>query len=359
MAADTGPAEAALDALDRSVRAGAAERVTGPDEAVRRGRRGRHRRQGLGVAAAMVLLLAGFVAWRVVPSGGTGDSLQYGSEPANVEVFAVRSPRPLYWRLTALDEFNGIWRSQSQLEEVEPPGALPSGPVPGTEIAVGFEIGRLDRLWVPTAGHPVRLEHPSVPLSWNEQSMMLIATGHTALNDVTYTLHTVVPTVDAATLQAAPVGSPPDSPASDPIPLALQPDAVRAAVGSLALEGLGRYDVVTALQRYFRTGFTYSDRPSGNSLFPGEPGSVHGEASLLAERRGSQVEFAATFALMARILGVPSRVAVGYLPGDLGDDGRYHVTARHAHTWVEIWFEGTGWVGFDPSPRPGTTEQPF
>jgi hypothetical protein len=78
----------------------------------------------------------------------------------------------------------------------------------------------------------------------------------------------------------------------------------------------------------------------------------------LRERRGSAEQFASAFAVMARSLGIPARVVAGFLPGELGPDGHYHVRRADTHAWAEVWFEGAGWVPFDPSPRPGTTATP-
>ena len=57
--------------------------------------------------------------------------------------------------------------------------------------------------------------------------------------------------------------------------------------------------------------------------------------------------------LMLRMLGIPSRVAVGFTSGTLEDDA-WVVTDHDAHAWVEVWFAGHGWVPFDPTPGRGT-----
>jgi hypothetical protein len=72
----------------------------------------------------------------------------------------------------------------------------------------------------------------------------------------------------------------------------------------------------------------------------------------LLDRRGSLEQAATAMAVMLRSLGVPTRLAVGYLPGQrarLG--GEFVVRARHAHAWVEVWLPQAGWVAFDPAGR--------
>jgi transglutaminase-like putative cysteine protease len=56
---------------------------------------------------------------------------------------------------------------------------------------------------------------------------------------------------------------------------------------------------------------------------------------------------------MARSLGLPTRVVVGFTPGQLRSDGLYHVEGRNAHAWDEVWFDGYGWMLFDPTPGRG------
>ena len=56
-------------------------------------------------------------------------------------------------------------------------------------------------------------------------------------------------------------------------------------------------------------------------------------------------------AVMARALGIPSRVVLGFTPGSPLDDGRIVVRDRNSHAWVELWMPTQGWVRFDPTPR--------
>jgi hypothetical protein len=68
-------------------------------------------------------------------------------------------------------------------------------------------------------------------------------------------------------------------------------------------------------------------------------------------RTGYCEQFATAMAVMARQVGLPSRVVLGFAPGELLADGRVVVRDRQAHAWVELWMPTQGWVPFDPTPR--------
>jgi len=85
-------------------------------------------------------------------------------------------------------------------------------------------------------------------------------------------------------------------------------------------------------------------------------------------RTGYCEQFATAMALMARSVGIPSRVVLGYTPGELMEQANgtevVVIRARNAHAWVQLWMDGQGWVRFDPTPRsdqvnPGITETAF
>ena len=101
----------------------------------------------------------------------------------------------------------------------------------------------------------------------------------------------------------------------------------------------------STLQDWFRTEFEYSlEVPQG-----------HGNSAIeafLRQRIGYCEQFAGTFAAMARSLGIPARVAVGFTPGVAGN-GTFTVLGKNAHAWPEVWFDGLGWVAFEPTPGRG------
>lgn len=94
----------------------------------------------------------------------------------------------------------------------------------------------------------------------------------------------------------------------------------------------------------FQRDFRYSLR---TTEFPGLPGVL----AFLAAREGSCTAYASACTLLLRTLGIPARIATGFLAKEFDpDEGCYVVTTREGHAWVEVHFEGIGWVTYDPTP---------
>src|SRR5690606_24932348 len=81
---------------------------------------------------------------------------------------------------------------------------------------------------------------------------------------------------------------------------------------------------------------------------------------LFESRLGWCEQIASSLVVMARAVGIPARLAVGFAPGEWDDVGnRFVVRERDAHAWAEVWFPDAGWVAFDPTadvPLAGTAE---
>ena len=101
------------------------------------------------------------------------------------------------------------------------------------------------------------------------------------------------------------------------------------------------YDAALAIDRYLHRGFLYDERPP-QRRYPLR-------AFLLRDRLGYCQQFSGAMALMLRMVGVPARVAEGFSPGARHHDS-FTVTDLDAHSWVEVYFRGIGWVPFDPTP---------
>jgi transglutaminase-like putative cysteine protease len=178
-----------------------------------------------------------------------------------------------------------------------------------------------------------------------------------------YTVQSYVSSADIATLRAIPL--PADAPTlppnfNGPLPRTYYHPAILSAylqlpkidprVKKLALQLTSgahtMYDKAVALENYFRRSFTYS---TNAHLSPG----VEGTAWLLfqSNHRAFCNYFASAMAVMARELGMPARLVIGYTPGTFDAKTQdWVVHGSDAHAWTQIYFAGYGWINFEPSP---------
>ena len=124
----------------------------------------------------------------------------------------------------------------------------------------------------------------------------------------------------------------------------LDPRVAPLAEQITASEG-NNYDKAVALERYLRTHFGYT-------LQLGRSAQRDPLAYFLFERKQGHCEyFASAMAVMLRTLRIPSRVVNGFRTGEFNDvTSQYLVRASNAHSWVEAYFPGYGWISFDPTP---------
>jgi transglutaminase-like putative cysteine protease len=149
---------------------------------------------------------------------------------------------------------------------------------------------------------------------------------------------------DARTVSApAPGMSPAHAPGAARRILASPYAGVYRLARRLAVGQRSPYDVALATAAYLRANYAYDEHP---------PARQYPLASFLfIDRIGYCQQFSGAMALMLRMNGIPARVAVGFLPGRYNiRTGRFEVRAVDAHSWVEVYFAGIGWVPFDPTP---------
>lgn len=257
-----------------------------------------------------------------------------------------------YLRMASLDTFDGeTWRASPNplpLPITETLG-VPEAPAVADvrETAYDVRVTGLDNPFLPVPYAASRLEGIDAELdprwAWDPTARTVSAPGlSSAGTDYRVTSYQVDPT--RAELRAA-SGS--IDPALEPylaLPDGLTPDLARLAREATA-DARAPYAQAEALVRWFTRdgGFTYSTSVT-------TPDGADPLQSFLDERVGYCQQFAGTMALMARAVGIPSRVIVGFTSGRQ-EGGEYVVYARNAHAWPELWLDGVGWVRFEPTPR--------
>ncbi len=116
-----------------------------------------------------------------------------------------------------------------------------------------------------------------------------------------------------------------------------------AAAQELRAEATSPFDLVRSVRRRVQQGTRYTERPARRP--------VPLEAFLFETKEGYCQQFSGAMALMLRMAGIPARVASGFTPGSYDSDrGQYIIRDLDAHSWVEAFFPGIGWVTFDPTP---------
>ena len=269
-------------------------------------------------------------------------------DQSDVEVFTVASPARSYWRLTSLEIFDGrIWSSRGQYRKVD--GSLPSAvdvtAARATSVAQQFDIGALASIWLPAAYAPVAVQ--GVQARYDADSGSLLTEAETA-SGLAYSVTSQLRDLSADEL----AGVPNLAPAEVAETYTALPDGFSDAVVAEAARVVGdaptQYDRARRLQDHFRSGaFAY------DLAVPAGHAGDDLERFLFETRRGYCEQFAGAYAAMARAVGLPARVAVGFTPGEPAGDGRYVVRGLNAHAWPEVFLAGYGWVAFEPTPGRG------
>ncbi|WP_232700647.1 transglutaminase TgpA family protein [Halobacterium wangiae] len=272
-----------------------------------------------------------------------GGSLAAGNDTyfrsLNDEVhFVATSEKPRYWRTNAYDQYTGGgWEQSGSPEPYSPP--IQESPR-GDRISYAIELQQAAT---------------SLPTVWTPQ---YVESGAELF---------VTPTTSIVTGNAVPAGTryqgvsyrPPRDPdilktadGSTPSQIERQytqlPNESRAALQPLAsnltANTTSRYEAAKRIETWLESSKSYS-------LSVSAPPSDGVARQFVYEMDEGYCEyFATSMTTMLRSEGIPARYVVGYAPGERTGQDEYTVRAMHAHAWVEVYFDGVGWVRFDPTP---------
>jgi transglutaminase-like putative cysteine protease len=144
----------------------------------------------------------------------------------------------------------------------------------------------------------------------------------------------------------ADAGRPPASITKDYLSVPSSYKALAALAQTITSGQLTAIDKAQALQQWLGSSgiFTYTLKA------PAITSAAGLESFLDSSKRGYCQQFAVAMAVLSRLVGIPSRVVVGYTSGTRQKDGSWLVTTHDAHEWPELYFAGSGWLRFEPTP---------
>ncbi|WP_129309611.1 DUF3488 and transglutaminase-like domain-containing protein [Streptomyces sp. L2] len=259
----------------------------------------------------------------------------------------------LYLRIVSLDDFDGTTWKPSQRHIVGVPHTFPAPVGLGTDIkrtTVRTTITAAD--WYAQDWLPMPYPPSGVDISgrWRYEpvGMTLVGDHGQTTRGEKYRVTSLDVRPTAQQLADAP--APPAALEREytKVPSAL-PKVVADTARQVTSGASSHYEEAVKLQDYFAVsgGFTYDTQVEVGR----GPNAI---AAFLRKKQGFCVHFSFAMAAMARTLGIPARVAVGFAPGTPQADGTVSVSLKDAHAWPELYFEGVGWTRFEPTPTRGT-----
>ncbi|SDU95039.1 Transglutaminase-like superfamily protein [Microlunatus sagamiharensis] len=280
------------------------------------------------------------------------------NQPTNRVVFRYTTDKPggVYLRMAALPQFSasGFGNTQIRLNKgtnlSEPEGY--TGPAPEVRTTRITSVD-FSSQYLP-APYAARTFDAAGDWSFNAESLTIVNSENSAddLTNLTYDVRSWDIAPDAADLSRAAAGAPSDGAVTSEVPADLPQELID--LSRRVTRGADTpYARAAAIQAYLRdsSNFTYdTEQRPGN----GYQALVN---FLTRDRRGYCEQFASAMAMMARVNGIPARVAVGFLPGTQNGNG-YDVYVRDMHAWPELYFTGYGWVRFEPTPGVQTGSAP-
>jgi transglutaminase-like putative cysteine protease len=261
---------------------------------------------------------------------------------------------PSYLRLTVLDKFNGVeWLpSERRLTTAnDANGTFPTAPglAPGTAGTEADWDLRLDEefqtSWLPTPYPTRRITITDGDWRYDLRTLDVASVDKRSTAGLHYQLTGFTPNYSTARMQQAFAAPAQIRKTMTAVP-GNRPSVLTRIAEEVTAGATTDYDRMVKLQAWFRTGggFAYSLEAASGS------GITQLVKFLTTDKVGYCEQFAAAMAILARTLDIPSRVVVGFLTPEQLDDGSYRYTSDDLHAWPEMYFSGTGWVRFEPTP---------
>jgi transglutaminase-like putative cysteine protease len=264
---------------------------------------------------------------------------------------------PLYWRSLTYDQYNGRGWETGEPEEI----SYPAGSVFSSEIPPGYrlvlqEVDLHENLngLLHQAGTPVTVD-AEVVVAWRTKPSADPSPERPERADEgdifgiqiearRYQVRSLVPAPGSTELRAAGDRYPQDLLVRYTRLPGSIPDRVLALARDLTITKPTPYDQAIAIESYLRE-IPY------NLDIPAPPvGQDIADYFLFDLREGYCDYYATAMVVLARAAGLPARIVMGYAAGELeSESGTYQIAAADAHSWVEVYFPGFGWIEFEPT----------
>ena len=269
-------------------------------------------------------------------------------------------PLPERLALATLADFDGAaWTLDARLRAI---GVVDTPLLPDGARRAGSDLtvvlGQLHGVWLPSAGTTTAVDGAEVLMDVDTGSLVL-PTGATPGLTVHLTGERDAPTEE----EAARAGVPPAAEAARYLELPRLPAELRAEAADITAGASSRLEQALAIEEAVRAGRTHDLAAQSGSSY----GRLMEFLFLPAEEAGqvgTAEQFSGAFAVLARSVGLPTRLVVGLDLARAAEDGGVAdggltVRGRHATVWAEVYFAGAGWVSFAPTPEESTTTPPL
>lgn len=327
---------------------------------------------GIPIVAAAVILgtMLPTLTPRDLTSNGGGTTLTdprldlrrnlHANTEREVLTYRTSGPGGVHLRLAALSRLDADGWSAPPAPAINagsspfalPPAAGLTQPATGTRSTT-VRTGTFPGTYLPLPYAPAEVTADG-RWTFDPFTLTVYSTGNSnnnATNHITYTVRSndIQPT--RAQLQNTRAGMVIDGSNATPPGF---PEGVRQLTQQVTRNARTPIEQAAAIENFLRSpAFTYD-----LNVAPDTTGFSSLEEFLLRSRRGYCEQFAGSMAAMARVVGIPSRVAIGFLPGRQTGPGQYSVTNLQMHAWPELYFDGWGWLRFEPTPGSVSGEPP-
>lgn len=272
----------------------------------------------------------------------------------NATVFKARTDNGHYWRVESKRIYTGVGWANEKSTELQQFSSGDNFPIQLSEETTGA---------AKTAEISFEASSEYVPYPYGTQAInSAIETFNANLTTEkitptdtikNYTIELKTPVYNIETMQKADFSTLPDSFVSKytQTPSEL-PKRVATLANKITKDADSIYDKTKAIESYLSASgeFTYSTDDAKET----PNGADYVDQFLFETKIGYCDNFSTSMVIMLRTLGIPTRWAKGYTPGEgekdpKGDKATYTITNNNAHSWPEVFFPGTGWVPFEPT----------